>query len=92
MNVEARCEGGAINMNHLMAFQEVTDRIEYIWNKVNVTKWKGTVIARETPEKQFKINDKKEPNSIVKCATNNKEYTVLSSQFGKTYLMWLILR
>ena len=30
MNVEARCEGGAINRNHLMAFQEVTDRIEYI--------------------------------------------------------------
>ena len=92
MNVEAQCGGGAINITHLMAFQEVTDRTEYISNKVNVTKSKRSVIAEETPDKQLKVNVKKEPNSIVNCAANNKEYAVLSSQFGKTYFIWLILR
>ena len=46
---------------------------------------KRSVIVEETPDKQFKVNVKKEPNSIVNCANNNKEYTVLSSQVGKTF-------
>ena len=75
MNVETQCGGGAINITQLMAFQEVTDRTEYISNKVNVTKSKRSVIIEEIP------------NSIVNCATNNKEFTVLSSQFGKIYFM-----
>ena len=83
MNVEAQCGGGAVNVTYLMTFQEVTDRTEYISNKVNVTKSKWSVIAEETPDKQLKISVKKERNSIVNCATNNKEYTVLSRQFGK---------
>ena len=44
------------------------------------------------PDKQLKVNVKQEPNSIINCVTNNKEYAVLSSQFGKTYFMWLVLR
>ena len=83
MNVEARCGGGAININHLMAFQEVTDRTEYICNKVNVTKLKRTVIAGETPEKQFKINDKKEPKSIVKCAITIKNTQYVPANLEK---------
>ena len=75
MNVEAQCGGGAINITQLMAFQEVTGRTEYISNKVNVTKSKRSVIIEEIP------------NSIVNCAANNKEFTVLSSQFGKIYFM-----
>ena len=46
INVEARCGGGAINITHLMAFQEVTDRTKYISNKVNVTKSKRSVIVK----------------------------------------------
>ena len=85
MTVEAQCAGGAINITDLMAFQEVTDRTENISNKVNVAKSKRSVIVEETPDKQLKVNVKKEPNSAVNCAHNNKEYTVLSSQFGKTF-------
>ena len=51
MNVEVQCGGGAINITHLMAFQQVTDRTEYISNKVNVTKSKRSVIAEETTDK-----------------------------------------
>ena len=40
MNVEAQCGDDAINITHLMVFQEVTNRTEYISNKVNVTKSK----------------------------------------------------
>ena len=40
MNVEAQCGDDPINITHLMVFQEVTDRTEYISNKVNVTKSK----------------------------------------------------
>ena len=75
-----------------MAFQEVINRTEYISNKVNVTKSKWLAIAAETPEKQLKVNIKKTPNNIINCATNNKEYKVLSNQFGKTYFIWLVLR
>ena len=85
MNLEAQCGGGAINITHLMALQEVTDRAEYISNKVNVTESKRSVRVEETPGKQVKVNVKKEQNGIVNCATNNKEYAVLSSQFGKTF-------
>ena len=92
MNVEAQCGDGAINIMHLVVFQEITDRTEYISNKVNVTKSKRSFIVEETPGKQLKLNVKREPNSIINCAINNKEYTVLSSHFGKTYFMWLILR
>ena len=91
MNLDAQCEGGAINITHVMAFQEVIDRTEYISNKVNVTKSKWLAIAAEAHEKQLKVNVKKTPNSIINCATNNKKYTVLSSQFRKTYFIWLIL-
>ena len=44
MNVEAQCGGSAIKIIHLMAFQEGTDRTEYISNKVNVTKSKRSVV------------------------------------------------
>ena len=51
MNVEAQCGGGATNITPLMASQQVTDRTEYISNKVNVTKSKRSVIAEETTDK-----------------------------------------
>ena len=50
MKVEAQCGGGEININHLMVFQEATDRVEYISNKVNVTKSKRSVIVEEEPD------------------------------------------
>ena len=83
MKVEAQCGGGEININHLMVFQEATDRVEYISNKVNVTKSKRSVIVEEAPDQQHKVNVKKVLNSIVNCATNNNEYTVLSAHLEK---------
>ena len=83
MKVEAQCGGGEININHLMVFQEATDRVEYISNKVNVTKSKRSVIVEEAPDQQHKVNVKKVLNSIVNCATNNNEYTVLSAHMEK---------
>ena len=77
MNVKAQCGGGAINITHLITYQEVTDRTEYISNKVSVIKSKRSVIAEEILDK----------HSIVNFATNNKEYIALSGQFGKTYFM-----
>ena len=83
MKVEAQCGGGEININHLMVFQEATDRVEYISNNVNVTKSKRSVILEEALDQQHKVNVKKVLNSIVNCATNNNEYTVLSAHMEK---------
>ena len=92
INVEAQCGGGAVNITHLMAFQEVTDATEYISTKVNLIKSKKPVIVEDTPDEKIIVDVKKEPNTIVVCGANSRHPTVLCNRFEKTYFMWLILR
>ena len=92
MNVEAQCGGGAINITHMMAFQEVTDKTEYISNTISVTKSKKPITVEETQNKQIAVNVKKEPGITVINNSSNDVGATVSSQFEKTYFMWLMLR
>ena len=92
INVEAQCGGGAVNITHLMAFQEVTDATENISTKVNLIKSKNPVIVEDTPDEKIIVDVKKEPNTIVGCGANSRHPTVHCNRFEKTYFMWLILR
>lgn len=92
MNVEAQCGGGAIDITHMMAFQEATDGTEYISNQISVTKSKKPVTIEKTQNEQIVVNVKKEPNILVMHTTSNEDCTAVSSQFEKTYFMWLLLR
>ena len=92
MNEEAQCGGGAINITHMMAFQEATDGTQYISNQISVTKSKKPVTIEKTQNEKIVVNVKKEPNILVMHTTSNEDFTAVSSQFEKTYFMWLLLR
>ena len=74
---------GAINITHMMAFQETTDGTEYISNQVSVTKSKKPVATEKTQNEQIVVNVKKEPNILVIHTTSNEHCTAVSSQFEK---------
>ena len=71
MNVEAQFGGGAINITHMMAFQEAADGTEYMSNQISVTKSKKPFTIEKTQNEQIVVNVKKESNILVMDTTSN---------------------
>ena len=91
MNVETQAGGGAINITHLVAFQEASERSSVLKDEVNFPRTKKRKIdLQNEPTKALLIDAKKEPPLIqtIQNVTSHFDTTA----FSPSYFIWLFLR
>ena len=90
MNVETRCGGGAIDITHLMAFQDVSDKTSVVKENISVPKSKKRRLDVNRIDDSIAVNHKKEPDITIEneVATD----VTVNVHFSSKYFLWLYMR
>ena len=87
LNVET-CGGGAINITHWMAFQEVSDKTSVVEENISVPKSKKRRLEDVNRiDDSIAVNDKKEPD--VTIANDVATDVTVNVHFSSKYFLWL---